>query len=71
MLLLALGALPLPAAAQKPEARRPAVVRGETPYATRDDAMRFADEVAARRNLDRDWVRATIGAARFCRTCRG
>ncbi|RZL95550.1 MAG: lytic murein transglycosylase B [Variovorax sp.] len=65
MLLLALGALTLPAAAQKPEARRPAVVRGETPYATRDDAMRFADEVAARRNLDRDWVRATIGSARL------
>jgi membrane-bound lytic murein transglycosylase B len=34
-------------------------------YATRDDAMRFADDVAARRDLDRDWVRATIGAARF------
>jgi membrane-bound lytic murein transglycosylase B len=27
--------------------------------------MRFADDVAARRDLDRDWVRATIGAARF------
>ncbi len=47
-----------PAAAQK-------VVRGETPYATRDDAMRFADDVAARRHLDRAWVRATIGNARL------
>ena len=27
--------------------------------------MQFADDVAARRNLDRDWVRATIGGARF------
>ena len=46
---------------------RPAVkaVVGSTPYATRDDAMRFADEVAARRGLDRQWVRATIGGARF------
>ncbi|MDP9992933.1 membrane-bound lytic murein transglycosylase B [Variovorax boronicumulans] len=40
-------------------------VRGSTPYATRDDAMRFADDVAARRGLDREWVRATIGSARF------
>nr|WP_232062295.1 lytic murein transglycosylase B [Variovorax sp. PBS-H4] len=27
--------------------------------------MQFADDVAARRNLDRAWVRATIGNARF------
>ena len=46
-------------------------VRGSTPYATRDDAMQFADEVAQRRGLDREWVRATIGSARFLPTCRG
>lgn len=40
-------------------------VRGGAPYATRDDAMQFADEVAARRNLDRIWVRSAIGNARF------
>ena len=40
-------------------------MRGSTPYATRDDAMQFADDVAARRGLDREWVRATIGSARF------
>ncbi len=34
-------------------------------YASRDDAMQFADEIAQRRGLDREWVRATIGAARF------
>ncbi|MDB5731630.1 MAG: transglutaminase protein, partial [Variovorax sp.] len=39
--------------------------RDGLPYATRDDAMRFADDVAARRDLDRDWVRATIGSARL------
>ena len=56
-LVLLGAALPaLPASAQK-------VVRGETTYATRDDAMQFADDVAARRNLDRAWVRATIGNA--------
>ncbi|MBJ2156491.1 lytic murein transglycosylase B [Variovorax sp. IB41] len=40
-------------------------VRGTIPYATRDDAMQFADDVAARRGLDREWVRATIGSARL------
>ncbi|MDT4837570.1 Membrane-bound lytic murein transglycosylase B precursor [compost metagenome] len=67
-LLAACVAWPTGALAQKPQANgRPAVtpVRGSTPYATRDDAMAFADDVAQRRNLDRDWVRATIGAARF------
>ena len=48
---------PKPAATAR---RSPA--RG-TPYASRDDAMQFADEVAQKRNLDRDWVRAAIGEA--------
>lgn len=65
-LLLAALALPPAAIAQNADARRGATaVRGTVPYATRDDAMRFADDVAARRNLDRDWVRATIGAAQL------
>ena len=34
-------------------------------YALRDDAMRFADDVAQRRGLDREWVRQVIGQARF------
>lgn len=37
----------------------------ERPYLLRDDAMRFADEVAERRNLDRDWTRAAIGQALY------
>ncbi|OAK65455.1 lytic murein transglycosylase B [Variovorax paradoxus] len=57
------------AVAQKSSSGRTAAavnpVRGSTPYATREDAMQFADEVAARRGLDREWVRATIGSARF------
>lgn len=58
--LVALGA-----ALHSPPASAQKVVRGERPYATREDAMQFADDVAARRNLDRAWVRATIGSARF------
>ena len=53
------------AAASQPAKRKVAQVAEAAVYATRDDAMRFADDVAARRDLDRDWVRATIGAARF------
>lgn len=53
-----------PAAAQAAKDKRGATVRGGIPYATRPDAMQFADEVAARRDLDPAWVRATIGNAR-------
>ena len=35
------------------------------PYATRNDAMQLADDIAARRDLDRDWVRQAIGQARY------
>jgi len=34
-------------------------------YATRAEAMAFADDLASRRNLDRDWVRQAIGQSRF------
>ena len=68
--LLALAALAacvvaLPSGAQTVTEKRAAVVRGGAPYATRDDAMRFADDVATRRGLDRTWVRTTIGSARY------
>jgi membrane-bound lytic murein transglycosylase B len=33
-------------------------------YATRVDAMQMADDIAERRDLDRDWVRNAIGQAR-------
>ena len=36
-----------------------------TPYARRADAMQFADDLAERRDLDREWVRQAIGQARF------
>ena len=57
----------LPADAAKPSSKRK--VGGARPtasalYATRDDAMRLADEIAERRGLDRDWVRQAIGQSR-------
>ena len=47
----------------KQAAKRTATV-GEA-YAGRADAMAFADEIAARQNLDPVWVRATLGQARL------
>ena len=49
----------------------PAAVLAATPtessprYAGRDDAMRFADELASRHNLDAGWVRHKLAQARF------
>ena len=37
-------------------------------YATRPDVMEFADDLAARRNLDPAWVRQAIGQARYSAT---
>ncbi len=37
-------------------------------YASREEVMRFADDVAERRNLDKEWVRQAIGQARFIPT---
>lgn len=36
-------------------------------YATRSDAMALADEIAARRQLDPQWVREVVGQAEFLR----
>ncbi|MBI2768747.1 MAG: lytic murein transglycosylase B [Burkholderiales bacterium] len=64
--LIAAHAQPVCAAAdsppKKPAAAKPARQPG-VPYATRADAMAFADELASRRDLDRDWVRRAIGQA--------
>jgi membrane-bound lytic murein transglycosylase B len=40
-------------------------VVGTVPYAGRDDAMAFAEELAQKRLLDPQWVRHQIGQARF------
>ncbi|MFD0667542.1 lytic murein transglycosylase B [Ramlibacter sp. MAHUQ-53] len=76
LLLAAVGALavvPLPAEAKKhaakgvkkPKATRvsTAAARTGTPYAGREDAMRFADEMAARQGMDAAWARRAVGQA--------
>jgi membrane-bound lytic murein transglycosylase B len=54
-------------AAPKPvktgKAAKGAAQRRGTPYAQRDDAMQFADEIAERRGLKPEWVRRMIGQA--------
>jgi membrane-bound lytic murein transglycosylase B len=37
-------------------------------YATRPEVMQFADDLASRRNLDPDWVRAAMGQSRYLPT---
>lgn len=43
--------------------RKPRASRTGTPYAEREEAMDFADAVARKRGLDRDWVRRALGQA--------
>ncbi len=38
------------------------------PYASREDVMRFADDVAERRNLDREWARQALAQSHFIPT---
>lgn len=52
-----------PAAQARPAAKKAAPERRGIPYAQSEEAMRFADEVAARRDLDPDWARSMIGQA--------
>ncbi|WP_414709528.1 lytic murein transglycosylase B [Ramlibacter sp.] len=48
----------------RPSARAAAMPQRTGPlYAERQEAMEFADAVAAKRNLDAEWVRRTIGQA--------
>lgn len=52
------------ATAPKPRAARTkASARRGPPYAGREDAMEFAEDVAARRDLDPAWVRRMLGQA--------
>ncbi len=43
-------------------ARKPALGAA---YATREDVMRWADDMAERRDLDREWVRQAIGQSHY------
>ena len=66
---LALGSLAGQAQAAQPKAgaKTSAAVAGPA-YAQREDAMRFADDMASRRDLDLQWVRQAIGQARYIPT---
>jgi membrane-bound lytic murein transglycosylase B len=68
-LLLAACGLATSAQAQQPVKSKTAAARKQPTqgpaYATRDDVMREADDIAARRDMDRDWVRQAIGQARY------
>ena len=70
ILFLAAGAAALPAVAQKARKVSSAERNGQrgTPYAGNEDAMRWADEVAQKRGLDRDWVREAVGRAQLLPT---
>jgi membrane-bound lytic murein transglycosylase B len=70
LFLIAACAISPWAYAQKPAKKtagtstaRPQAV-GEA-YASREEAMQFADDLAERRNLDREWVRQAIGQSNF------
>jgi membrane-bound lytic murein transglycosylase B len=69
---IAICAISIPAIAQKDSkktTKKPATETTQSQlYASREEAMRFADDVAERRNLDKEWVRQAIGQARFIPT---
>ena len=60
----ALSAAAKPAKASRQAPARAAVAAGVL-YATRADVMADADDIATRRDLDREWVRQAIGQARL------
>ncbi len=66
ILFLALQAINTPATAQngvKRQTNSKSSIQYEL-YATRPEAMLLADDIAERRDLDKDWVRNAIGQAR-------
>jgi membrane-bound lytic murein transglycosylase B len=71
-IFIAAGAVSMPAVGQngskKITKKAAANAPQGDPYASRNEAMRFADDVAERRNLDKEWVRQAIGQARFVPT---
>jgi len=67
LVLIAAGAHPMRAeATSKPKKTQvSAPVRQGIPYATREEAMQFADDLAQRRGLEAEWTRRIIGQAQF------
>ncbi|MDH4463211.1 MAG: lytic murein transglycosylase B [Acidovorax sp.] len=54
-----------PAATRAAAGNAAAAPKAPVLYASRPEALQFADDLAARRDLDREWVRQAIGQARF------
>lgn len=66
--IIFIAASAIPASASPQKTSKPGGAKAQPAavlYATRADAMQFADDLAARRNLDREWVRQAIGQARL------
>ncbi len=72
IILIATCSISMPATAQKSAKNTkknvPLSSTQDQAYASREEVMRFADDVAERRNLDKEWVRQAIGQARFIPT---
>jgi membrane-bound lytic murein transglycosylase B len=64
-LLLAVALAPASAASHSKRTIAERNSRQGVPYATHEAAMRWADEVAARRGLDPAWVRQAVARAQF------
>ena len=65
LFLIAACAIPALANPKKGPKSGAAPSRPAVYYASRPEALEFADDLAARRNLDREWVRQAIGQAQF------
>lgn len=63
--LIAASALSISATAQNNHKKAVSKPAPAYHYAQRDQAMQFADDLAERRGLDREWVRQAIGQARL------
>ena len=62
---IAVSALPISALAQNHSKKTATKTAATYHYAQRAQAMQFADDLAERRGLDREWVRQAIGQARL------
>ncbi|MBS0402998.1 MAG: lytic murein transglycosylase B [Proteobacteria bacterium] len=67
ILLIAASALSISVAAKNTHKKHAAKPAPAYHYAQRTEAMEFADDVAERRGLDREWVRQAVGQARLLR----
>jgi membrane-bound lytic murein transglycosylase B len=62
--LLGTWSVPADAAKKRVSQKSPAQAAGPL-YSTREDVMRYADDIAQRRDLDREWVRQAVGQAKY------